>query len=95
MELSSASLKASLAKIFRRYHLLIFTVAVLGGLIVCMLFINNIIVQSGDTSTHQPTAPSAGFDKETMERIKALRSADEGRPDDLDLSKGRTNPFVE
>lgn len=95
MELSSTSIKASLAKIFRRYHLLIFTFSVLGGLIVCMLLINGIIVKSGDTSDHAPATPSTGFDKETMERLKTLRSADDSRPDDLDLSKGRTNPFVE
>lgn len=95
MELSSTSLKTTLAKFFRRYHLLIFTVAVLGGLIVCMLLINSIITKSGDTTGHAPTAPSAAFDEETMERIKALRSANDARPDDLDLNKGRTNPFVE
>lgn len=95
MEISSNSLKATLAKFFRRYHLLIFTLSVLGGLIVCMLLINNIIIKSGDTTGHAPTAPSAAFDEETMARIKALRSPTDTKPDDLDLSKGRTNPFVE
>jgi hypothetical protein len=95
MELSSTSIKATLAHFFRRYHLLIFTLSVLGGLIVCMLLINSIIVKSGDTSDHTPAAPSTGFDKETMERLKVLRTANDTQPDDLDLSKGRTNPFVE
>lgn len=95
MEITSASLKTGLAKFIKRYHLLIFTIFVLGGLIVCMLLINNIIIKSGDTTGYEPAAESTAFDQQTIDRIKQLHTAGEAAPDDLKLGQGRSNPFVE
>lgn len=95
MELSSASLKNTVSHFLRRYHLLIFTFSVLGGLAVCVFLINNLIVKSSDISDYNPAAPSTSFDQDTMQRIKELHSSSDNARDDLDLSSGRTNPFVE
>lgn len=95
MELSSATLKNSLGHFLRRYHLLVFTISILGGLSVCMLLLNGIIIKSGDTTGYTPTAAPASFDKDTMQRIKELHTSTDNASDDLNLSSGRTNPFVE
>ena len=95
MELSTASLKLTLGRFFRRYHLLIFTIGVLGGLSVCMLLINGIIIKSSDISGYEPAATNTSFDQDTIERIKELHSSQDAAPDDLNLGNGRSNPFVE
>lgn len=95
MEITSASLKTSFTKFIKRYHLLIFTVLVLGGLVVCMFLINNIIIKSGDTTGYEPAAANTSFDQQTIDRIKQLHTAGENAADDLNLGQGRSNPFVE
>lgn len=95
MEITSASLKNSLSKFIKRYHLLIFTVFVLGGLTLCMFLINGIIIKSGDTTSYKPATTDTTFDKQTIERIKQLQTADDNAVDDLNLGQGRSNPFVE
>lgn len=95
MDINPTSLKISLTKFIKRYHLLIFTVLVLGGLVVCMFMINNIIIQSSDAAGYEPAASNTSFDQETIDRIKKLYTATDGAPDDLNLGQGRSNPFVE
>ena len=95
MDINTASLKHSLGHFLRRYHLLAFSVIVLGGLIVCMLLINGIIVKSSDVSNYGKTDSSPAFNKKTIQAITELHSSTDAPSDDLNLSDGRSNPFVE
>lgn len=95
MEITPASLKTGIAKFIKRYHFLIFTVSVLGGLAVCMFLINNIIIKSGDSTGYEPAATNTSFDQQTIDRIKQLHTASDSTADDLNLGQGRSNPFVE
>lgn len=95
MDITPASIKSGFSHFLRRYHLIAFSVLVLGGLIVCMLLINGIVTKSGDVSGYTPTSTSPAFDKDTMQRISELRSSTDAATDTLNLSNGRSNPFVE
>ncbi len=95
MNITSASLKTTLSHILSRFHVLIFTIVVLGGLVVCMLLINQIIAQTGTSANTTPSAAGADFDQNTINRIKQLHTADDSTQSSLDLSHGRINPFVD
>lgn len=95
MNITSASLKSTFSHILSRYHVLIFTIVVLGGLVVCMLLINEIIAQTGNSASATPAAAASDFDQATIDRIKQLHTADDNTQSDLDLSQGRINPFVD
>lgn len=73
--------------------MVLFVIIVTSGLIAIVLTLNEIV-----TGSTQQVAPvggqSSSFDKATIERIEKLRTGDDAATP-LDLSDGRTNPFVE
>lgn len=93
MELSPTNLKRFIVNALHRYHVIIFVVFVLGGLVIAVFMLNNIIVQSGNIGDYAPKAIHQ-FDEKTMERIEQLKTRDDPESK-LDLSNGRANPFVE
>ena len=76
-----------------RYHVMIFVIFVLGGLVVMVFLLNGIIVQSSNSGDYVPET-TQNFDQKTMDRIKELKTRDDPASQ-LDLSRGRSNPFVE
>lgn len=94
MEISLPAIKKSLVTFLQRYHVILFTVVVLGGLAVVVFLLNNIVISSSNSSDYTPAGSNATFDEETIERVNQLKSSEEER-EVLDLSQGRTNPFVE
>lgn len=94
MNISLASLRKGLAHIIGRFHVTIFVVTVLGGLAGIILLLHNVILTSSDSSGYTPTGVSSEFDQATIDRIEQLKSSTEA-DGQLDLSRGRTNPFVE
>lgn len=78
-----------------RYHVVLFAVVILGGLVFMVLSLNNIIITSSETSAdYTPTGTTFSFDEKTIERIDNLKSRDQAA-NSLNLSNGRSNPFVE
>lgn len=78
-----------------RYHVVLFAVVILGGLVFMVLSLNNIIITSSETSAdYTPTGTTFSFDEKTIERIDSLKSRDQAA-NSLNLSNGRSNPFVE
>ena len=78
-----------------RYHVVLFAVVILGGLVVMVLSLNNIIVSSSEASAdYTPAGTNFSFDEKTIQRIDSLRSRDQAA-EQLNLSAGRSNPFVE
>lgn len=69
-------------------------IVVLGGVAGSVFVLNAIVIKSNDTSGATSTTNSADFNQETIKRIEELKTRDQGSST-LDLSKGRTNPFVE
>ncbi len=94
MNISFLSIRKSIAHFVGRYHVVLFVVVVLGGLSLVILRLNNVIVSSAESDGYAPKSSNATFDQATIDRIKQLKTRDEAGAQ-LDLSKGRTNPFVE
>ena len=93
MEISLSSIKKSVSAFLHRYHVVVFVVTILGGLVIVVLLLNGIIAKSGQVGNFTPTTGSS-FDQQTIERIENLKTRNE-KSDPIDLSSGRTNPFVE
>lgn len=95
MNLSLAPLTKSLSTFMHRFHVLIFVIVALGGLIAAILVLNSIITRSSANGDGYTAAQnSATFDQATIKRIEDLKTRDQ-TGGQLDLSQGRTNPFVE
>lgn len=99
MELSLKNIKKSFSWVLTRFHVIIFSIIVLGGLVLAVFMLNKILVASTSTADTTDTTsgqanPTATFDQDTINRLKKLKSRDEP-PTPLDFSGGRTNPFNE
>ena len=87
-------MKKAIVGILHRYHITMFVVGVAGGLVVVVFLLNAIILKSGENNGYTGSSNDATFDQATITRIKQLHTAGEGNTP-LDLTQGRTNPFVE
>lgn len=92
MNISLGSINTLFVTLLRRYHIIIFTIIVVGGLGFAIYLLNGIVNQPIATTSTSVT--SSTFDKATIEKIQKLRTTNEP-PMPLDTSKGRVNPFVE
>jgi ABC-type bacteriocin/lantibiotic exporter with double-glycine peptidase domain len=93
--LSLTSVKKGIIAFLHRFHIILFVVVVLGGLAIAILMLNNVIVKSATSDGYTSQTNNASFDQPTIKRIEDLKTRDQAGSDQLDLSKGRTNPFVE
>lgn len=95
MEISGKKLGTSFSSFLRRFHILVFTIVVLGGLIYCMFVINDIIAQSASETGYTPASTDTSFDQQTIDKLSQLHPSSAVNPgSDLNLS-GRVNPFVD
>ncbi len=95
LNLSLTSMKKMIITFLHRFHIVLFVVFVLGGLAIAIFILNNIIIRSGTSDGYTSQTNNASFDQATIKRIEDLKTRDQAGGDQLDLSKGRTNPFVE
>lgn len=93
LSVSPAAIKKALVRFLHRFHLTLFVVIVLGGVIVVVALLNSVVVRSGETAGYAPKTTSDTFDQATIDKIDALKTRDQNGGQ-LNLS-GRTNPFVE
>lgn len=94
ISLSLGSVKKFILNILHRYHVILFVIFIVGGLIIVVFILNGIILKSSNPDGYTATSNNSTFDQATIDRIKQLRTSGEN-DEPLDLSKGRTNPFVE
>lgn len=82
---------AGISGFTHRYHILIFSVIVLGGLSAATFALYQTAVSAQSV---EQGVTSTKFDSATITKIRGLRSSDDdGTP--LDIPKGRSNPFQE
>ena len=79
-----------LSKFLWRFHVIIYSVAVIGGLSIAIFLLSGLLSISSEPA---PTS-SATFDKKTMKIIKDFRTSASGN-EPLALPAGRSNPFAE
>ncbi|MDB5187080.1 MAG: hypothetical protein JWM07_552 [Candidatus Saccharibacteria bacterium] len=94
MDISLTTIKSSLQHIIQRYHVLLFVLFILGGLVFVVLSLNSIILSSSTSTDYTPSAATSTFDQQTIDRVNSLKSRDEAAAE-LNLTTGRSNPFVE
>jgi hypothetical protein len=94
MNISFTSIAKILTRFLERFHIVIFVITIMGGLAVIVLLLNNVIVTSGESGGYTSNSNNANFDQATINQIKQLKTRGEA-DGQLDLSKGRTNPFTE
>lgn len=76
-----------------RFHVMIFTLLVLGGLIFAISSIYNTI-NSSASPVDPSTMSDAVFDKKTIDELDTLKASSEP-PQPLSLGTGRQNGFYE
>lgn len=94
LTISINSIKKAIFTFLHRFHIIIFVLVVLVGLIFIVYLLYNIVVKSTEYTAPEPSGSSASFDQDTIKRINELKTRDQSSSE-LDLSQGRTNPFVE
>lgn len=78
----------------RRFHMVIFIVAVVVGLTVAILMLNAVVEKTNGSQNPTGNSMTSSFDQSTINRIKGLKTVDDPS-DPLDFSKGRISPFSE
>jgi hypothetical protein len=95
MNINLQKIKDTVANFLRRFHIVIFTVIVAGGLVFVMLTLNNIVAQSSAINDETAlTKDNATFDTATIKRIEDLNAIDEPYSP-VESYRGRKNPFTE
>lgn len=89
--ISFNGLGKGVSNFFHRYHVVIFIVLALGGLIVATLMLNATV---GRSVAQPVTATGITFDKTTINKLDKLKTADEQTSGGA-APLGRRNPFVE
>jgi len=89
-DLSLQQITRNAAHFLHRYHVLIFTFFVLGGLSAATFMLYRAATEAQSTNS----TPPSSFDQKTIDRISTLRSASD-TPASINLPAGRTNPFQE
>lgn len=94
-DISLQSITSGISKTLHRYHVVLFTVLVIGGVAAMIFMINQTIIRSTDTTDQQQNDTSMNFDQATIEQLEELDS-DASNPGPLALPEGkRISPFVE
>jgi len=94
LNFSIRSIKQLFVRLLRRFHIVIFVIIVFGGLAVVILMLNSIISRSSNSEGYTSQTNNGTFDQKTIQRIEQLKTTDQNNGE-LDLSHGRSNPFVE
>lgn len=81
-----------LSNFFHRYHVVTFSLIVLGGMAVAILLLNNILLTSAQPG--QSAGISTDFDTATIKRVNELKTSSD-TPENISFPTGRINPFVE
>ncbi|OJU87392.1 hypothetical protein BGO17_00065 [Candidatus Saccharibacteria bacterium 49-20] len=88
-----SSLLKPLGNFFRRFHLIIFFVLVVGCMAAAVLLINRTLAESS-SQDYNSTINAGSIDQATLERVQSLHPSSEPAATPA-LPAGRVNPFAE
>lgn len=94
MELSLSSLKKSISHFLFRFHVMIFTIIILGGLSIAVFFLSSAIDLNNRSQDYAPSSANATFDEQTITRVRELHE-NSINPKPIDLPAGRIDPFAQ
>ncbi len=94
LNLSFNDMKVGLARFLARFHVLLYTILVIGGLAAVMFFVYQVMLQATDIRPID-TQSSSAFDQNTIDKLQSLNEkSGGGKPLELP-SNQRINPFVD
>lgn len=79
--------------LFKRFHLMIFFVFIIGCLAFAVILINDILTGKSTDQTGSSTTSSTTIDQATLNHINSLHTSNNGQTPALPA--GRINPFNE
>ncbi len=82
----------NLAAFFNRFHAVIFTVVIGGGLAAAVFALMTVVDTSDAANSHVPTSTDTSFDTATIKRVEKLRPLSTA-PTPPQLPSGRIDPF--
>lgn len=94
ISISPAAIQKAFFRFMHRFHVVVFVIVVLGGVAASVFILNGIVLKSNDPTGISTPDNNANFNQDTIKRIEELKTRDQSGSN-LDLSSGRTNPFVE
>ena len=91
---SSSIISKSIGTLFKRFHLTIFFVFIVGCLVGTVVMVNKILTESSGASDYQSSIGAGSIDAATLTRIQSLHTSDQQTPTPA-VPGGRINPFAE
>lgn len=85
---------APLTRVFHRYHLTLFIVLIIAGLVAAVLLLSNILNGASVGDDYESPISAGTIDQATLDRINALYTVDEPFPPAQPV-EGRSSPFTE
>ncbi|PID31294.1 hypothetical protein CR983_01960 [Candidatus Saccharibacteria bacterium] len=94
-QLSLSAITGQLSRFFARFHVILFTLFIIGGSAAAIFEINYILQQSSIIEDDPTLNTAKGFDTATIEKLEKLETnVGNGKPIRLP-SNQRIDPFVE
>lgn len=90
---SQGTLARSVNTLFRRFHLLIFFIILVGCLGAAVILINKTLTETPKDG-YTSSINAGNIDETTLKRVQALHTSDNPSPAP-ELPQGRVNPFAE
>lgn len=79
--------------LFRRFHLLLFFILIVGCLSAAIVLINNTLTDTTDASGYTSSIHAGSIDEAALQQIQSLHKS--SQPQTVQPPAGRTNPFGE
>lgn len=94
--LSTKTIGKKVSHFIYRFHVILFTIIVLGGLSVLIFILYNYIVNATNINdAENAIAIDSGFDKQTITRLESLQTSNVLNEPIQYIDGARKNPFVE
>ena len=90
--ISLSDISTKLGAFFHRYGVFVFFLVVASGLITAIILLNVVITKTDEADGYVSDVNNISFDKETIDKIRALRSSDQETAKVQDTA-GRILPF--
>jgi capsule polysaccharide export protein KpsE/RkpR len=91
---TSSGMFKPIKKLFKRFHLTLFIILVVGGLSAAVLFINNTLKDSSVDPNYTSSINAGSIDQATLTRLNALHTSTEASAQPT-LPAGHINPVSE
>lgn len=94
LNLTPSELKRGASRFILRFHVILYTVIVVGGLSTVIFFVYQTVAQSTDTPSN-PAVATTNFDQDTIKELKDLSQKSGGGSKLSFPTNQRINPFVD